>query len=90
MRIALVDHGMSEARWRVWLEDAPRSRATWLADAMVSKSADIRAMAAQELQEIPGLLINYQIDSRKGDLQRARSSFLDWVKGRSELFDSLA
>jgi len=85
MAIALGDGGPGVKRWERWLrENEGQSRIQRIADAMMDKERAVRVFAAEELGEIPGLMVNYHPDAHKRERQRARQVLLDWYGAHPE------
>ncbi|MDX9720811.1 MAG: hypothetical protein RBU37_08680, partial [Myxococcota bacterium] len=79
MGTALTDLGASAKRWERWLDENRNSnRMQLIAEAMVHKERHIRALAAEEIAEIPGIMLNYHPDAHRREQAKAREVFLEW------------
>lgn len=87
MMLSLENPGSSARKWERWFaapESQSASRIQRLADAMVHREREVRELAAEELNEFPGMMINYHPDAHRRERQRAREAFLDWVQAHPE------
>lgn len=81
--ITLQPLGPSPSEWRRWWFDAhetPRWR--WLVDAMNSPDDELRMLAFDEIEQLPGLDLNYHPDQPPKLRIRAQSELAEWfVRG---------
>ncbi|TXC75017.1 hypothetical protein FRC91_13055 [Bradymonadales bacterium TMQ1] len=81
--ITLQPLGPSPSEWRRWWFDAhetPRWR--WLVDAMNSPDDELRLLAFDEIEQLPGLELNYHPDQPPKLRIRAQSELAEWfVRG---------
>ena len=82
--ITLNDLGLDTKKWKKWLRHCPETRAGRIAEAMIHKDRQIRAYAAEELSEFPGVMVNFHPDAHRRERVRARQAFLDWVDSHPE------
>ncbi|RAL21215.1 hypothetical protein DL240_13870 [Lujinxingia litoralis] len=82
--ITLQPLGPSPSEWRRWWFDAhdtPRWR--WLVDAMNSPDEELRWLAFDEIEELPGLDLNYHPEQPSRLRARAQSELAEYfVRGR--------
>ncbi len=72
-QITFEDFGYNKRRWMRWWErNASQDRTTWLIEALNHSTREIRILAAQEVRQIPGLLVNYSPDASRRDRLRAQ------------------
>jgi len=80
MATTLTDLGTNTKKWEKWLSVVnTNDRLALIAEAMVAKERQIRVAVAEELNDFPGMMLNFHPDAHRRERQRARQAFLDWA-----------
>ncbi|MBA2663316.1 MAG: hypothetical protein H0U74_13595 [Bradymonadaceae bacterium] len=81
--ITLQDLSASIAQWRNWWFDASgQKRSDWLIEALNAPSDQIRQMAFEEVELLPGLELNYHPDQPVKLRARAQQDLAEWYARR--------
>ncbi|MEL6181146.1 MAG: hypothetical protein AAFS10_19475, partial [Myxococcota bacterium] len=80
-QITFEDMGKNRRKWeRWWSEHGQESRSRWLVEALNHGKRHIRELAAEELNHMPGLLVNYSPNGPRPQRLRAQQIVAQYLR----------